>query len=140
MSRFAQGVYKVQNPQKYMGKRSPIYRSSWELAFMRFCDNNIHILEWASETIRIPYFNPMKGKKTTYVPDFLIAYKNKTGNRIVELIEIKPKKQSIMEGKLNSKERAVVAVNHAKWNAAALWCKQRDIVFRVVTEEQMFKK
>jgi len=107
---------------------------------MQFCDSNQNILEWASEAIRIPYFNPMKGKKTTYVPDFLIVYKDKTGRKVTELIEIKPKKQSFMTEGLNTKERTVVQVNHAKWEQAVQWCKQRNIVFRVVTEDQIFRK
>jgi len=140
MGRFAQGIYEVKNLTKYVGKKKPTYRSGWELTFMQFCDSNQNILEWASEAIRIPYFNPMKGKKTTYVPDFLIVYKDKTGRKVTELIEIKPKKQSFMTEGLNTKERAVVQVNHAKWEQAVQWCKQRNIVFRVVTEDQIFRK
>jgi len=86
------------NPKKYMGSGKIIMRSSWETAFATFCDNNDNILEWASEPIRIPYTNVM-GKKTTYVPDFLIRYRTKNNLVITELIEIKPHNQSvIMEG------------------------------------------
>ena len=44
MSKFQQGTYVVMNPAKYAGKGAPKYRSGWELAFMRFCDSNDHIL------------------------------------------------------------------------------------------------
>ena len=37
---------------------------------------------------------------------------------IAELVEIKPKKQSVIESKMNSRDRAVVAINYAKWDAA----------------------
>ena len=79
MPRYSQGHYKPRNPKKYVGKGSIIYRSSWELAFMNFCDNNEHVTEWASESIRIPYRNPLTGKHSTYVPDFLVVYQNKHG-------------------------------------------------------------
>ena len=74
MSKYAQGKYQVLNPDKYVGKRQPTYRSSWEHVFMRFCDNNPNILKWASESVHINYKNPFTGKQTIYVPDFLIYY------------------------------------------------------------------
>lgn len=138
--KYSNGHYTPRNPNKYVGKGSIIYRSSWELAFMNFCDTNTHILEWASESIKIPYRNPLTGKQSVYVPDFLVIYQNKTGKKVAELIEIKPKKQSMLTEKLNTKERATVAVNYAKWEAAAKWCKRNQIAFRVITEDQIFKK
>ena len=140
MAHFLQGEYKPRNPKKYVGKGSIRYRSSWELAFMNFCDNNEHILEWASESIKIPYRNPVTGKQSIYVPDFLVFYQNKHGKKVAELVEIKPKKQSIMESKLSNRDKAVVAVNYAKWDQATKWAKRNGMVFRVVTEEQIFRK
>ena len=140
MSKFANGLYTIMNPQKYIGKSKPRYRSGWEHAFMRFCDMNEHIVKWSSESIRIPYFNPVLGKKTTYVPDFLIQYRNKNSQVVTELIEIKPKKQSVVESKQNNAQKAVVAVNHAKWEAAQAWCKQQGITFRVITEDDIFRQ
>lgn len=139
MSKFAQGNYVIKNREKYAGKGDPRYRSGWEHAFMRFCDNNEHILQWASESIVIPYRHPFTGKMTNYVPDFLIQYRTK-GNRVVtELVEIKPKKQSVVESKASQRDRAVVAVNYAKWDAASKWCKRQGIVFRVITEDDIFR-
>lgn len=140
MSKFANGLYTVMNPQKYVGNGRPRYRSGWEHAFMRFCDLNEHIIKWSSESVRIPYRNPVTGKQTTYVPDFLIQYRNKNNKVVTELIEIKPKKQSIVESKQNSGQRAVVAVNHAKWESAQAWCKQQGITFRVITEDDIFRQ
>jgi hypothetical protein len=139
MSKFAQGAYVVKNKQKYVGKGAPRYRSGWEHAFMRFLDNNDHILQWASESISIPYRNPITGKQSIYVPDFLITYKNRNNQMIAEVIEIKPKKQSIVESKMKANERAVVAVNYAKWDSATKWCKKQGLIFRVITEDDMFK-
>ena len=140
MSRnWAQGVYEVQNPEKYVGNRRPRYRSGWEMSFMRFCDTNPNIIQWASEAIQIPYRNPLTGKLTHYVPDFLITYRTKDNTLKAELIEIKPRGQSeITEGQ-KPKERAVVAVNMAKWDAATKWCKKQGLTFRVITEDHMFR-
>ena len=64
MSKFQQGSYVVINQSKYAGKGAPKYRSGWELAFMRFCDSNDHIITWSSESLAIPYRNPMTGNPT----------------------------------------------------------------------------
>ena len=139
MTKWAQGFYNIKNPQKYVGKKSPRYRSGWEHAFMRFCDNNESILQWASESIVIPYRHPLTGKITNYIPDFLITYRTRTNQMIAEVIEIKPKGQSVVEEKMKSKDRAVVAINYAKWDAATKWCRRNGLTFRVVTEYDLFR-
>jgi hypothetical protein len=138
MSKWAQGPYTIINPEKYVGNGTPRYRSGWEHAFMRFLDNNDHVLQWASESVRIPYRNPLTGKQTMYVPDFLITYRNRDNTVRAELIEIKPKKQSIVESKASSRDRAVVAINYAKWDAATKWARRNGLHFRVITEDDMF--
>ena len=55
MAKFASGKYTVKNPAKYAGNKTPMYRSSWEWAFMQFCDNHPGVIQWASEAIKIPY-------------------------------------------------------------------------------------
>lgn len=139
MSHWAQGNYTVINKDKYVGKGVPRYRSGWELSFMRFCDSNQHILQWASESISIPYRHPLTGKMTQYIPDFLITYRTKNNTMRAELIEIKPKKQSVIESKMSSKDRAIVAINYAKWHSATLWAKRNGMTFRVITEDDLFK-
>jgi hypothetical protein len=140
MSRnWAQGIYEVQNPDKYVGKRRPRYRSGWEMSFMRFCDLNTNVIQWASEAIQIPYRNPVTGKLTHYVPDFLITYRTRDNTMKAELIEIKPKGQSVITEGQRPRERAVVAINMAKWDAASKWCKKNGLSFRVITEDDMFK-
>jgi hypothetical protein len=138
MSKWAQGVFEVGNPDKYVGKRAPRYRSGWEWAFMHFCDTNQNILQWASESINIPYVNPLTGRQTIYVPDFLITYRTRDNTMRAELIEIKPKKQSVIESKQSVRDRAAVAVNYAKWDAATRWCRKQGLTFRVITEDDMF--
>lgn len=139
MAKYAQGFYEVKNPQKYIGNGKPKYRSGWELTFMLFCDNNEKIINWASESIRIPYKNPLTGKQTIYVPDFFVVYQNKYGKVLAELVEIKPKKQTLIQEKITSaRDKLAIIVNHAKWQAAQAWCKNKGIVFRVINEDQIF--
>ena len=94
---FAQGKYTLKNPNKYVGRRTPTYRSSWEFAFMKFCDENPSIQSWASEAVRIPYRNPLTGKHTIYVPDFFIVYNSRKQKKVAELIEVKPNNQAKFE-------------------------------------------
>jgi len=137
-NKFSQGVYTPRNPNKYTGKGKIIYRSSWENHFCIFCDTNNHILEWASEAIRIPYRHPLTGKQTTYVPDFLIRYRTKNNKIITELIEIKPAGQASLREGMNQNQRATVAVNKMKWAAASKWAKANGIIFRILTEHDLF--
>lgn len=138
MSKWAQGPYNITNPAKYVGRGTPRYRSGWEHAFMRFCDTNENIIQWASESINIPYRHPLTGKQTIYVPDFLVVYRTKNNTVKAEVIEIKPSGQSAITENQNSKERAIVAINYAKWDAAQKWCQRQGLTFRVITEKDMF--
>lgn len=139
MSRFATGIFTPKNPQKYVGKHAPKYRSGWEMAFMNFCDTNDGIIYWASEAMSIPYMNPITRKRSNYIPDFFVVYNNKNGQRLAEVVEIKPKKQSLIESRVASaRDQAIVAVNHAKWAACSSWCKSQGFSFRVLTEDDIF--
>jgi hypothetical protein len=139
MKKFAQGPFTITNAKKYVGKGVPRYRSGWEWAFFQFCDNNDNVLEWASEAIAIKYRHPFTGKITNYVPDVFIRYRTKNNKICTELIEIKPRKQSMIEGRMSERDRMVVAVNHAKWEAATAWCRRAGIVFRVINEDNLFR-
>ena len=138
-SKFARGKFQMSRPDKYVGTKVPTYRSSWELSFMKFCDTNISVQKWASEAVQIPYRDPLTGRQTVYVPDFFIQYVDKLGKMHVELIEIKPASQTILErvGK-NKYNQAQFVKNQAKWASANLWCKQQGIKFRVVNENDLF--
>ena len=137
--RFARGKFAFKNKEKYIGLKTPTYRSGWEHAFMRLCDEHPNVHKWASESIRIPYRHPLTGKYTIYVPDFFIVYMDKEGRKHAELVEVKPKSQTTMEnaGRSHSKQRQVV-INQAKWEAANAYARQNKIKFRVVSEEQLF--
>ena len=139
MAKYAQGKYTIKNPEKYMGRGTPTYRSSWEFAFMQFCDNNPAVTNWTSEGLKIPYFNPVSGKNTIYVPDFLIVYVDANKRQHTELIEIKPSTETTMESARNYRDKLMVAINMAKWAAADAWARANNMRFRVVTEYDIFK-
>lgn len=143
-TKFKQGRYTPHFPKKYKGNLSNIvFRSSWEMEFCKFCDHNPNIIEWASEEIAIPYVKPTDNAIHRYYPDFWIKYKNKYGNIIQEVIEIKPSNQKKAPRKLkkmsqNLYEQLTYAINVAKWQAAEAWCKKRGVKFRILTEKDLF--
>ena len=87
LPRFAKGKFHPKNQEKYIGLKTPTYRSSWEHAFMRLCDEHPNVYQWASESIKIPYRHPISGKYTIYVPDFFIVYVDKNGKKHAEIID-----------------------------------------------------
>ena len=139
MARFAQGKYALKNPDKYIGGRTPTYRSSWEYAFMRMCDTNQSISKWASEAVKIPYRNPLSGKYTIYVPDFFIVYEDKDKARKAEFIEIKPAGQTLAHAR-SPMQKAAAIVNEAKWQAAKVFAQRQGVGFRVLTENELFNQ
>ena len=140
MSKYNQGEFQPKNPQKYVGTFPITYRSSWELTFMNTCDAHPNIIQWASESIKIPYKNPLTGMQSVYIPDFFVTYMDKNGSTHAELIEIKPISQSLMEQAKSRKDKLSVALNTAKWMAAEAWCRRFRIKFRVMTENQLYRQ
>jgi len=140
MANFRTGIYQVKNKNKYVGKGVPRYRSGWEMTFMMFLDNNDNVLQWASEPLSIPYKHPLTGKMTTYVPDFLVTYKGPHDTTKAELIEIKPKSQSVVENNMKDREKAIIAINYAKWDSATKWARANVLTFRVINEDQIFSQ
>jgi len=138
VSKTHSGIYDVINKEKYAGTTLPIFRSSWELVFMRFCDNNPHIEKWASEPLKIPYFNPIENKYKPYKPDFLVVYNDKNGSRHAELVEIKPAKETHLSEAKSKRDKLRLAVNAAKWMACNEYCKAHGMTFRVITESDLF--
>ncbi len=43
LPRFARGKFAFKNKEKYVGLKTPTYRSSWEHAFMRLCDEHPNV-------------------------------------------------------------------------------------------------
>lgn len=137
--RFAKGFYKLKNPEKYIGVKTPIYRSSWEFAVFKTCDENPSFLKWASESVKIPYRDPLTGKYTVYVPDFFVLYVDKSQKQHAEIWEIKPRSQYMVEHIGKSKyNQAQYIKNTAKWAVATQWAKRNGLKFRVINETNLF--
>jgi hypothetical protein len=134
----SKGIFLPKNPSKVIGKGAIKYRSSWEQVFMNFCDNNPNVVNWGSEVLRIPYRNPITKKNTIYIPDFIVSYVDRNGRQHTEVIEIKPLKESVMERARSPRDKIMLAINMAKWQAAQAFCANNNMVFRLVTEQQLF--
>jgi hypothetical protein len=138
MAKYAQGIFAVKNPDKYIGRQAPKYRSSWEMTMMTFFDNNKNILKWASESISIPYRHPFTGKITNYIPDFFTVYVDNVNKQHAEIIEVKPRSQTIMTEAKSKGDQQQVIINTAKWQAAQAYCRAHGFAFRVVNEMDIF--
>ena len=139
MARFASGAYTVKNPEKYIGKGTPKYRSGWEFHVMKTFDEHPNVEAWASESIRIPYRNPFTGKQTIYIPDFFVSFVDVNGKKRVEVIEVKPENQTFKEKAGRSKHnQAHWALNQVKWAVARNYCKQHGFHFRVIGEKDIY--
>lgn len=143
------GLYKLTNPEKYLGDpNNIIYRSSWEEHAFKICDNNPNVLEWAAEFIVVPYFvpniknptgNPIKRR---YIPDLYLVVRESNNVIRKKIIEIKPHKQSQQSKSRNPRTRLyedyTFAINQLKWEAAKNYCAKRNIEFIVTTERELF--
>jgi hypothetical protein len=137
-SKYTQGVFVPKNPNKVIGNKRNFFRSSWELRVMSFLDEHPNVIQWGSECVHIPYVNPLTGKSTIYVPDFLIKYADAKGNQRVELVEVKPKKETIWEAAKSKRDKAFVILNTAKWRSAYAWCLKHGIHMRILNEDDIF--
>jgi len=139
-------VYNPMFPQKYKGKYPIVSRSSWELQFMKWCDANPNILQWSSESVKIPYYDPVKQRQRRYYPDFWLKVKCKDGNTVKWVVEVKPYKESVppKPGKKTNKTRIYEAktykTNQAKWRAAVDYCGKMGFKFKILTERELFGK
>lgn len=141
-SKFKQGIFKPEHPEKYKGSLPILYRSSYELKYMRWCDHNPAVVSWGSESIIIPYQNPLTGKVSRYFVDSNITLKTKEGNFKKYLIEIKPSVQTVppkptRNTKALLRRQAEYVKNRAKWDAAEQWSKKKGYEFTILTEKHL---
>jgi hypothetical protein len=139
MANFAHGDFFPKNPQKYVGTGKIEYRSSWELSCMHIWDQHPNVVHWSSEPFKIPYQDPFTGKKRHYIPDFLVVYIDKNGIKHGEMIEVKPIRQTMLESAKSKNDKYAIAINTAKWKSAVAWCDANGLVFRVLTESQIYQ-
>ena len=138
------GKYRVNNVEKYKGDITNIvYRSLWELRFMKWCDSSKSVIEWGSETIIIPYISPIDKRIHRYFVDFYIKVKSKNNTTEKYLIEIKPEKFTKPPEIPKKKTKRFIdevfqyGVNEAKWKAAFEFCTDRNMKFIVLTEKDL---
>lgn len=108
-----------------------IYRSSYELKFIKWCEQTDRVKHWGSECLKIPYTNILDKKQHIYYPDYVIEFQDGS----IWVVEIKPMNQTkkpINENCWASKEWVK---NMCKWSAAEKFCKDRGLQFKVFTEK-----
>ena len=144
--KYHQGRFNPRNPEKYKGRdiKNIIYRSSWELIFMRNCDRKENILEWGSEEFFIPYFDPTTRKVRRYFPDFYMKVRDRDGVITRYIVEVKPKRQVKKPQKTPKKKEKTFLnevitweKNQAKWKAAQEFCEDRMFKFKIITEDEL---
>lgn len=144
MTKYYQGKYTPKKPEKYMGDPTDIiYRSSWELKFMNWCDNTSSVIKWSSETTVVPYICPTDNRMHRYFVDFKIQVKDKDGNIKTYLVEIKPEVQTRPPATPKRKTKRYLTEvmtwgkNEAKWKYARDYCKDRGLEFVILTEKHL---
>lgn len=135
------------NPKKYVGRYPIIIRSGWERMFCQWLDVNAIVLEWSSENIAIPYYDPVQQKNRRYYPDFWMKVKNKKGGTAKYVVEIKPAKETKPPTKRGRKtkktqlfQESTWITNQAKFKAAEQYCKKMGYIFKIMTEKELFFK
>lgn len=113
---WAKGLKK--SPRAQEGER---YDSGWELQYMRELELDPMVKRWTRHhDLRIPY-RKWWGGKGYYEPDFLVEIQG--GQK-----EIREVKGTHLLTDLNTKR---------KFQAGEAFCRQRDMVFKVVTKTQV---
>jgi hypothetical protein len=127
------------NIDKYAGDYQRIMaRSRWELTYMQALDNSPQVAKWISEpkNLNISYLNPLDRRVHQYWPDFLVKYVDNS----LELLEIKPLKESMAEAATSTYDKLMLIKNLSKWRAAEKFAKAIGARFRVITENELFKQ
>ena len=166
-SKYHQGRFHPQNPQKYKGdSRNIIYRSSWEYGFMKWCDYSPSVKRWSSEPFKVPYYdrvsklaeckrmgldpnNPRNWVVKNYNLDFWCEVDK--GDHIEKwFVEIKPKKDlikptppkstaSLKEIRSFNIKAKTFLLNEAKFAALNEWATKTGAKFYIFTEDTLQK-
>lgn len=107
-----------------------IYRSSYELKFIMWLENNNKVKRWGSECFYIPYLY-FDGTTHKYYPDYFVEMVD--GSKMV--IEIKPYNQTQKPINENSWAAKEYTKNICKWKAAMDFCASKGYIFKVLTEK-----
>jgi len=159
-----QGYAKIQNKDKYIGDPELIiYRSSWEFAFIKYCDMSPSVKRWSSEPVSIPYYdrvskleecaklgldpnNPSNWEVKNYNTDFWYEVDNGRDRLEKIFVEIKPSHKlkkpipppehaTLKEQRIFVKAAKEYLINEAKFAAIREWAERHDSKFYVFTED-----
>lgn len=143
---YQQGMYQLKNPDKCInGKNEVRYLSSYEKFVWEWADNNKNVIRWGAETVIVPYYSSVKGRKARYIVDMYIEYRNKKGEIKKAIAEVKPYAQTIPPTTSNKKKRSTLITeqttwitNQEKWKAAQAYANERGWDFKILTEREIF--
>lgn len=142
MRPFRQGRYIPINKDKYKGDHTNIiYRSSYELKFMKWLDMSASCIAWSSEETVVIYRSPVDDKLHRYFVDFKITLKQNNIEKTY-LVEVKPFHQTQPPKNTKNKKTLVESVmtyqvNQAKWDAAKKYCSTNGWEFKLITEYEL---
>lgn len=136
------------------GKKTFVFRSSWEKRVMSFLELNSLVVEWGYElpdmVVKYKLPEPDTGviKEHRYIPDVYVKMKKPDGTTVQMIWEIKPKKETVAPVKPKrmtekSKKNYIMAQltwakNQAKWAVAVDHFSRIGMKFSVVTEDSIF--
>lgn len=150
---FYQGTYDVVNKNKYMSNKAPQYRSSWESRLCYYLDHNEKCIRWGHETVIIPYQfdldrNNRNKKIHKYITDFYAEILCGDGKLVKYILEVKPAKQLLKPTPPKIKNMKAIRnykyslrqwiQNKNKWKAANAFCRNKGMVFKIMTENNIF--
>lgn len=135
------GFYKIRNKEKYTGDhKNIVYRSGWEQAVMRWCDDSPQVKYWSSEEVVIPYICETDKRPHRYFIDFKIVFDD--GRTL--LVEVKPHKetQAPKSGQGRARRQVIsegltYIKNMSKWSAAREYVANRGWHFEIWTEHEL---
>ena len=140
---FKSGVYRPHNVAKF-GEYKCIYRSSYELQFLKWADAHPKIIDVKYEKVIIPYICKTDGKMHKYYVDCKITMREANSNKTY-LIEIKPFRQTLPPKPSKRKKKSTILTenfnwlkNESKWDAAKQYCKKYDYRWCVLTEKGIY--
>lgn len=154
------GEYSLKFPQKYKGSKPPVFKSSYEERMFFWCDTNTRILEWAYEPITILYRFEMPknapdvdksvvdNKEHKYYPDVVAKLIDNDGKEVVCILEIKPYNQMVRPTEPKKKNKKTLnkylnalqeyLKNDCKWKAARKFANEKNMLFYVLNERDLF--
>lgn len=149
---YRQGIFKLLPESKCTNTDPVEYRSQLEFNFFHKLERSKNVIRWSSETIKVPYFNPIRSReegrpvKNNYYVDLLVETKN-MGTLLVEIKpekeikaiqeNIKPKRTKRKKETTYKYEMKMWEINKAKWEQAKKFANVRGWTFLCVSEKDL---